>query len=207
MSLAPAFQSSVCLNDAARGLTQQMVFWGHDVRHPDGNSLVRFGLARSPSPGLTGTSCYSMPWENGRIELHGAVASWTPELPGNGSIFCRDRARIDLWTGNQAPIPGRQHGFAGRQSVLHEANHLRDGRTRQDHRPFVGRLHPLGCVFGSLLLSTFLIGGELAQSRVGLPSALSGVFQGVLLFSLLTCDTLIGYRLRFGNRSRAVAAS
>jgi hypothetical protein len=113
MSLAPAFQSSVCLNDAARGLTQQMVFWGHDVRHPDGNSLVRFGLARSPSPGLTGTSCYSMSWENGRIELHGAVASWTPELPGNGSIFCRDRARIDLWTGNQAPIPGRQHGFAG----------------------------------------------------------------------------------------------
>ena len=62
---------------------------------------------------------------------------------------------------------------------------------------FVGRLHPLGCVFASVLLSMFLIGGELAQSRVGLPSALSGVFQGVLLFSLLACDTLIGYRLRW----------
>ncbi|MCX7214433.1 MAG: ABC transporter permease [Burkholderiales bacterium] len=72
---------------------------------------------------------------------------------------------------------------------------------------FVGRLHPLGCVLGAILLSMFLIGGELAQSRLGLPSALTGVFQGVLLFSLLTCDTLIGYRLRFGNRSRAVAAS
>jgi simple sugar transport system permease protein len=72
---------------------------------------------------------------------------------------------------------------------------------------FVGRLHPLGCVLGAILLSMFLIGGELAQSRLGLPSALTGVFQGVLLFSLLTCDTLIGYRVRFGDRSRAVAAS
>jgi simple sugar transport system permease protein len=63
---------------------------------------------------------------------------------------------------------------------------------------FVGRLHPVGCVAGSLLLSMFLIGGELAQSRVGLPSALTGVFQGVLLFSLLGCDTLIQYRVRWG---------
>lgn len=61
---------------------------------------------------------------------------------------------------------------------------------------FVGRLHPLGCIFASALLSTFLIGGELAQSRIGLPSALTGVFQGVLLFSLLACDTLINYRIR-----------
>ncbi len=62
---------------------------------------------------------------------------------------------------------------------------------------FVGRLHPLGCILSSLLLSTFLIGGELAQSRVGLPSALAGVFQGVLLLSLLGCDALVHYRLRF----------
>ncbi len=61
---------------------------------------------------------------------------------------------------------------------------------------FVGRLHPLGCVLGSVVLSMFLIGGELAQSRVGLPAALAGVFQGVLLLSLLACDTLIHYRLR-----------
>jgi simple sugar transport system permease protein len=59
---------------------------------------------------------------------------------------------------------------------------------------FVGRLHPLGCVLGSVMLSTFLIGGELAQSRVGLPSALAGVFQGVLLLSLLASDTLIHHR-------------
>jgi simple sugar transport system permease protein len=62
---------------------------------------------------------------------------------------------------------------------------------------FVGRLHPLGCVLGSVVLSVFLIGGELAQSRVGLPSAVTGVFQGVLLLSLLGCDTLIQYRPRW----------
>jgi ABC-type uncharacterized transport system permease subunit len=64
---------------------------------------------------------------------------------------------------------------------------------------FVGRLHPLGCVLASVVLSMFLIGGELAQSRVGLPSALSGVFQGVLLLSLLACDTLVQHRLRWSS--------
>ena len=68
---------------------------------------------------------------------------------------------------------------------------------------FVGRLHPLGCVLGSVLLSMFLIGGELSQSRLGLPSALTGVFQGVLLFSLLACDTLIQYRVRWQPRNVA----
>jgi simple sugar transport system permease protein len=66
---------------------------------------------------------------------------------------------------------------------------------------YVGRLHPLGCVVASVLLSMFLIGGELAQSRLGLPSALTGIFQGVLLFSLLACDTLIHYRV--GRSARA----
>lgn len=64
---------------------------------------------------------------------------------------------------------------------------------------YVGRLHPLGCVLSSVLLAMFVIGGELAQSRVGLPSALSGVFQGVLLLALLGCDTLIQYRPRWAR--------
>jgi simple sugar transport system permease protein len=65
---------------------------------------------------------------------------------------------------------------------------------------FVGRLHPVGCVLGSVLLSMFLIGGELAQSRVGMPAALTGVFQGVLLLALLACDTLIQFRVRWVGR-------
>jgi simple sugar transport system permease protein len=62
---------------------------------------------------------------------------------------------------------------------------------------FVGRLHPVGMVFASVLMSMFYIGGELAQTRLGVPKSLGGVFQGLLLFSLLTCDTLIAYRIRF----------
>ena len=62
---------------------------------------------------------------------------------------------------------------------------------------FVGRLHPVGMVFSAILMSMFYIGGELAQSRLGLPKSLTGVFQGLLLFTLLACDTLIGYRLRW----------
>jgi general nucleoside transport system permease protein len=60
---------------------------------------------------------------------------------------------------------------------------------------YVGRLHPVGLVFSSLLMSMFYIGGELAQSRLGLTKSLTGVFQGLLLFSLLACDTLVNYRL------------
>ncbi|MEJ6007377.1 ABC transporter permease [Paucibacter sp. AS339] len=61
---------------------------------------------------------------------------------------------------------------------------------------FVGRLHPAGIVLSSVLMSMFYIGGELAQSRMGLPKSITGVFQGLLLFSLLACDTLIHYRVR-----------
>jgi simple sugar transport system permease protein len=60
---------------------------------------------------------------------------------------------------------------------------------------FVGRLHPVGMVFSAILMSMFYIGGELAQSRMGLPKSITGVFQGLLLFTLLACDTLIAYRL------------
>ncbi|MGH6627412.1 MAG: ABC transporter permease [Burkholderiaceae bacterium] len=61
---------------------------------------------------------------------------------------------------------------------------------------FVGRLHPVGMVFSAILMSMFYIGGELAQSRLGLPKSLTGVFQGLLLFTLLACDTLIAYRIK-----------
>ena len=62
---------------------------------------------------------------------------------------------------------------------------------------FVGRLHPVGILFAGVLLSMMLIGGELGQSRLGLPNALTGVFQGLLLFLLLACDTLVNHRVRF----------
>jgi len=66
---------------------------------------------------------------------------------------------------------------------------------------YVGRLHPVGIVFAAILMSMFYIGGELAQSRLGLPKSLTGVFQGILLFALLACDTLIHYRIRRTTRT------
>jgi ABC-type uncharacterized transport system permease subunit len=61
-------------------------------------------------------------------------------------------------------------------------------------------------VLSALLMSMFYIGGELAQSRLGLPKSVTGVFQGLLLFALLACDTLITYRVRF-TRTRAAAGA
>ncbi len=68
---------------------------------------------------------------------------------------------------------------------------------------YVGRLHPVGIVFSGILMSMFYIGGELAQSRMGLPKSLTGVFQGLLLFSLLAADTLIHYRIRMTHAPKA----
>jgi simple sugar transport system permease protein len=59
---------------------------------------------------------------------------------------------------------------------------------------YVGRLHPVGVVFSSFIMALFYIGGELSQSRLGMPSAITGVFQGILLFSLLACDVLIHFK-------------
>jgi general nucleoside transport system permease protein len=70
---------------------------------------------------------------------------------------------------------------------------------------YVGRLHPAGIVLSGVLMSMFYIGGELAQSRLGLPKSLTGVFQGLLLFTLLACDTLIVYRLRWRSAAKQVA--
>jgi simple sugar transport system permease protein len=68
---------------------------------------------------------------------------------------------------------------------------------------FVGRLHPAGMVLSAVLMSMFYIGGELAQSRLGLPKSITGVFQGLLLFCLLACDTLVAYRLRWVAADRS----
>ena len=61
---------------------------------------------------------------------------------------------------------------------------------------FVGRLHPVGILLASLLMSLLYLGGESAQMGLALPSAVTGLFQGTLLFFLLAADVFINYRLR-----------
>ena len=61
---------------------------------------------------------------------------------------------------------------------------------------FVGRLHPLGSLFAGLLIALSYLGGENAQIALNLPVAVTGVFQGMLLFFLLACDVLIRFSIR-----------
>jgi len=61
---------------------------------------------------------------------------------------------------------------------------------------FVGRLNPVGILFASLLLALLYVGGEQVQQYLQLPSAISSVFQGMLLFFLLASDVFINFRLR-----------
>lgn len=100
------------LRQASKGLAQQMILWGHDVKHPEGNALQRFGMERRKSTGLTGTSCYSMEWEGGVVQLHGAVASWHSHdrTSPRGCVYGRSSKRIKLWNEMRAPIPGVDHG-------------------------------------------------------------------------------------------------
>ncbi len=66
---------------------------------------------------------------------------------------------------------------------------------------FVGRLNPVGIFFASLLMALLYLGGEQAQQYLSLPSSISKVFQGMLLFFLLGADVFVNYRLRWSGGS------
>ena len=147
------------------------------------------------------------------IALAAVAAFWV--------LLFRTYAGFQLQVGGLAPAAARYAGFSSRKA-LWSALLLSGGMAGlagglevagplgqlTPHVPagygfaaiivaFVGRLHPVGIVFSAILMSMFYIGGELAQSRLGLPKSLTGVFQGLLLFTLLACDTLIAYRVRW----------
>ena len=147
------------------------------------------------------------------IALLGSAALWI--------FLFRTRAGFALQVGGLAPAAARYAGFSSRKALWVAlltsggaaglAGALEVAGPIGQLTPyvpvgygfaaiivaFVGRLHPVGMVFSAVLMSMFYIGGELAQSRLGLPKSLTGVFQGLLLFTLLACDTLIAYRVRF----------
>ncbi|MBL6929161.1 MAG: ABC transporter permease [Rhodospirillales bacterium] len=60
---------------------------------------------------------------------------------------------------------------------------------------FLGRLHPVGVLLAGLVMALTYLGGETAQIEIGVPAAVTGLFQGFLLFYLLACDVLIRYRV------------
>ncbi|MEP0323173.1 ABC transporter permease [Bauldia litoralis] len=71
---------------------------------------------------------------------------------------------------------------------------------------FLGRLNPVGILFAGLLLALSYIGGEGIQIVLGVSDQITRVFQGMLLFFVLTCDTFIFYRVRFVSTRRSAAA-
>jgi ABC-type uncharacterized transport system permease subunit len=152
----------------------------------------------------------------------GVFFTWVAAL-GTWIYLFRTRAGFAQQVGGLAPAAARYAGFSSR-SALWSALLLSGGLAGlagalevagpigqlTPYVPagygfaaiivaYVGRLHPVGMVFSAMLMSMFYIGGELAQSRLGLPKSLTGVFQGLLLFTLLACDTLMNYRLKWGK--------
>ena len=64
---------------------------------------------------------------------------------------------------------------------------------------FLGRLNPIGILLAGLLMALTYIGGEMASTNLGLPSAAIQAFQGMLLFFLLACDLLTNFRIRLAQ--------
>ena len=60
---------------------------------------------------------------------------------------------------------------------------------------FLGRLHPVGVLLAGIIMALSYLGGESAQITMNLPLAVTGVFQGMLLFFLLATDVLIFYAI------------
>jgi ABC-type uncharacterized transport system permease subunit len=72
---------------------------------------------------------------------------------------------------------------------------------------FLGRLNPIGILLAGFVMALTYIGGEGAQISMNLPSAVTGVFQGMFLFTLLGIDVLARYRVRMARRLPAEKGS
>ncbi len=61
---------------------------------------------------------------------------------------------------------------------------------------FLGRLNPIGILVAGFVIALSYLGGEAIQSGLGVSARMAQVLQGMLLFYVLACDTLILYRIR-----------
>jgi general nucleoside transport system permease protein len=107
-------------------------------------------------------------------------------------------------------ISGALAGLAGIIEVAGPIGHLQPGISpgygfTAIIVAFLGRLNPIGILIAGLFLALTFIGGEQAQIAMKVPLDLTKVFQGILLFYVLACDSLILYRIRLVT-SRAGAA-
>jgi simple sugar transport system permease protein len=108
-------------------------------------------------------------------------------------------AKRTIWTGMLAG--GAMAGIAGMSEVAGPMGQLTEHVSNNYGFAaiivaFVGRLNAVGIFFASLLMALLYLGGEQAQQYLSLPSSISKVFQGMLLFFLLGADVFVNYRLR-----------
>jgi simple sugar transport system permease protein len=98
-------------------------------------------------------------------------------------------------------ISGALAGLAGIIEVAGPVGHLDPGISSGYGFTaiivaFLGRLNPIGILIAGLFLALTFIGGESAQIAMKVPLDLTKVFQGILLFYVLACDSLIVHRIR-----------
>lgn len=60
----------------------------------------------------------------------------------------------------------------------------------------LGGLHPIGIIFAAALMALVYVGGDFALLSVGVPNAVTGIFQGMLLTFYLACSFLLTSRIR-----------
>jgi len=106
-------------------------------------------------------------------------------------------------------ISGALAGLAGIIEVAGPIGHLQPGISpgygfTAIIVAFLGRLNPIGILIAGLFLALTFIGGEQAQIAMKIPLDLTKVFQGILLFYVLACDSLILYRIRLVPSQRRV---
>jgi simple sugar transport system permease protein len=107
-----------------------------------------------------------------------SAAVWTGLLAGGAAAGIAGMAEVAGPLGQLSPQISPGYGFA---AII---------------VAFIGRLNAFGIVLGGLLMSLLFLGGEGVQMNLGLPAALTRIFQGILLFFLLAADFFIFYRLR-----------
>jgi simple sugar transport system permease protein len=141
----------------------------------------------------------------GHVFMHRSFMGFEMRVAGEAEAAARYAGfstKRTIWTGMLAG--GAMAGIAGMGEVAGPMGQLTEHVSNNYGFAaiivaFVGRLNPIGIFFASLLMALLYLGGEQAQQYLNLPSSISKVFQGMLLFFLLGADVLVNYRLRWSD--------
>ncbi|GAB4307282.1 MAG: ABC transporter permease [Candidatus Bipolaricaulota bacterium] len=68
---------------------------------------------------------------------------------------------------------------------------------------WLARGSPVAAILTALLFGLIFAAGDLMKSTLGLPFQITGVFNGLILFSLISSDLLMYWRIRWGKKGEA----